>query len=104
MIKNIAVIRGDGIGPEIVGEAIKVLDRIGELYGHTFNYTEADIQRTLDKMGRQRCSLEYANHALAEFLLDSVCEWLNDNGHQELCDSTIENMDLDKLFFELPVK
>ena len=26
MVKNIAVIRGDGIGPEIVGEAIKVLD------------------------------------------------------------------------------
>lgn len=68
------------------------------------NYTEADIQRTLDKMGRLRCSLEYANHALAEFLLDSVCEWLNDNGHQELCDLTFENVDLDKLFFALPVK
>ncbi len=35
---NIALIPGDGIGPEIVGEAVKVLDRIGELYGHTFTY------------------------------------------------------------------
>ncbi|MBE5935366.1 MAG: 3-isopropylmalate dehydrogenase [Lachnospiraceae bacterium] len=37
---NIAVIPGDGIGPEIVREARKVLDRIGKKYGHSFNYTE----------------------------------------------------------------
>lgn len=37
---NIAVIPGDGIGPEIVGEAKKILDRVGEVYGHTFQYTE----------------------------------------------------------------
>ncbi len=36
---NIAVIKGDGIGPELVNEALKVLDRIAEKYGHTFNYT-----------------------------------------------------------------
>lgn len=40
MNKNIAVIKGDGIGPEIVEQAQKVLDRIGEKFGHTFNYTE----------------------------------------------------------------
>lgn len=37
---NLAVVKGDGIGPEIVTEAEKVLDRIGEMYGHTFNYTD----------------------------------------------------------------
>lgn len=37
---NIAVIPGDGIGPEIVTEAKKVLDQIGRKYGHKFNYTE----------------------------------------------------------------
>lgn len=37
---NIGVIRGDGIGPEIVSEAIKVLNKIGEIYGHTYNYNE----------------------------------------------------------------
>lgn len=37
---NIAVIKGDGIGPEIVDEAIKVLKKIGEKYNHTFNFTE----------------------------------------------------------------
>ena len=31
MVKNISVIRGDGIGPEIVNEAIKVLDKVAEL-------------------------------------------------------------------------
>lgn len=43
MVKNIAVIRGDGIGPEIVNQALLVLDRIGEIYGHTFNYTDVDM-------------------------------------------------------------
>ena len=37
---NIGVISGDGIGPEIVTEAKKVLDRVGSKYGHKFNYTE----------------------------------------------------------------
>ena len=33
---RIAVIPGDGIGPEIVAEAIKVLDKIAEKFGHQF--------------------------------------------------------------------
>ena len=52
MNKNIAVIRGDGIGPEIVNEAIKVLDVIAEKYGHTFSYTDADMGGcAIDKYG-----------------------------------------------------
>lgn len=35
---QIAVIPGDGIGPEIVREACLVLHRVGEVYGHTFEY------------------------------------------------------------------
>ena len=38
---NIAVIEGDGIGPEIVRAAVTVLDTVGEKYGHKFNYTKA---------------------------------------------------------------
>lgn len=37
---NIAVIPGDGIGPEIITEAKKVLDKVGDKFGHSFNYTE----------------------------------------------------------------
>ena len=37
---KITLIPGDGIGPEIVREAKKVLDKVGEVYGHTFHYTE----------------------------------------------------------------
>jgi 3-isopropylmalate dehydrogenase len=37
---KIVTIPGDGIGPEIVREACKVLDRVGEVYGHTFSYKE----------------------------------------------------------------
>ncbi len=43
MNKNIAVIRGDGIGPEIVEQALRVLDRIAELFGHTFHYIDVDM-------------------------------------------------------------
>ena len=52
MVKNIAVIRGDGIGPEIVNEALKVLNKVAELYGHTFNYTDVDMGGcAIDKYG-----------------------------------------------------
>ena len=37
---NVTVIPGDGIGPEIVREAKKVMDQVGMVYGHTFDYTE----------------------------------------------------------------
>ena len=37
---KIAVVPGDGIGPEVIRETIKVLDRIGQKYGHQFQYTE----------------------------------------------------------------
>ena len=40
MEKNIAVIKGDGIGPEIVTEAMKILDAVAKKYNHKFNYTE----------------------------------------------------------------
>ncbi|MBQ8513647.1 MAG: 3-isopropylmalate dehydrogenase [Clostridia bacterium] len=52
MNKNIAVIRGDGIGPEIVEQALRVLDKIAGLYGHTFTYTDADMGGcAIDKHG-----------------------------------------------------
>ena len=37
---KIGVIKGDGIGPEIVTEAMKVLDKVGEVYGHTMDYDQ----------------------------------------------------------------
>ncbi len=40
---KITVLPGDGIGPDIIAEALKVLDLIGEKYGHSFLYTEADL-------------------------------------------------------------
>lgn len=52
MNKNIAVIRGDGIGPEIVNQALRVIDKIGELYGHRFTYTDVDMGGcAIDKWG-----------------------------------------------------
>ena len=37
---KIGVIKGDGIGPEIVTEAMKVLDKVGNVYGHTCHYEQ----------------------------------------------------------------
>ena len=52
MVKNIAVIRGDGIGPEIVNEALKVLQKVATLYGHTFGFTNVDMGGfAIDKYG-----------------------------------------------------
>ena len=52
MRKNIAVIRGDGIGPEIVNETLQVLDKIAGLYGHEFTYTDVDMGGcAIDKWG-----------------------------------------------------
>ena len=36
---KIAVIKGDGVGPEIVDEGLKVLDKIAQKYNHKFEYT-----------------------------------------------------------------
>ena len=35
---NIGLLKGDGIGPEIVESAVAVLEKIGEKYGHKFNF------------------------------------------------------------------
>jgi len=43
MKKTIAVLPGDGIGPEIISEAIKVLNSIAKAYGHTFEYKYVEI-------------------------------------------------------------
>ena len=52
MIKNITLLKGDGIGPEIVDQAVKVLGAVAKKYGHEFNYTEVDIGGcSIDKFG-----------------------------------------------------
>ena len=40
---SIAVLPGDGIGPEVTNESVKILNRIGELYGHHFSYKHGDV-------------------------------------------------------------
>ncbi len=52
MEKNITLLKGDGIGPEIVDQAVKVLDAVAKKYNHTFHYTEVDIGGcSIDKFG-----------------------------------------------------
>ncbi len=65
MKKNIGVIRGDGIGPEITEQALGVLDRVAAVYGHSFTYTDID-------MGG--CSLDKYGEPLTGAMLDKCLE------------------------------
>lgn len=52
MNKIIALLPGDGIGPEIVNEAVKVLSAVAEKFGHHFAYRTVDIGGcSIDKFG-----------------------------------------------------
>lgn len=49
---NIGLLKGDGIGPEIVDSAVRVLDEIGKKFGHEFVFTPYDIGgAAIDKYG-----------------------------------------------------
>ena len=43
MKKKIAVLPGDGIGPEIIAQAVKVLETVGKRYNHEFEFEEGIV-------------------------------------------------------------
>lgn len=43
MIYKIGILPGDGVGPEVISQAVKVLDKVGETFGHRFEYTYMKI-------------------------------------------------------------
>lgn len=52
MHAKIALLPGDGIGPEVIAEGVKVLQAVGEKFGHTFEFSEAIIGgRAIDETG-----------------------------------------------------
>lgn len=63
-MKKIAVLPGDGIGPEVMQEAIKVLDAIQARFGVSFEYSHADVGG---------CAIDNHGHALPASTLD-VCK------------------------------
>ena len=44
MKKNIVVLPGDGVGPEVINEAVKVLKKIAEKFNHQFKFKEGLIE------------------------------------------------------------
>jgi 3-isopropylmalate dehydrogenase len=62
---DIAVIKGDGIGAEVVAEALKILDRVASKYGREFKYTEV-------LMGG--CAYDDAGHPLPEETVKTCLE------------------------------
>ncbi|MCL2420857.1 MAG: 3-isopropylmalate dehydrogenase [Defluviitaleaceae bacterium] len=74
---KIATIPGDGIGPDIVVETIKVLDKIGAIYGHEFEYTEVlaggiAIDKTGEPLPQETVDVCKASDAV---LLGAVGGW-----------------------------
>lgn len=61
---TIAVIHGDGIGPEVVDQTLLVLDRVGERFGHSFTYT---------KVLAGGCAIDAVGHCLPQETID-VCK------------------------------
>jgi 3-isopropylmalate dehydrogenase len=67
----IALLPGDGIGPEVIPEAVKVLDGIAALFGHVFDYRMGDVGgAAIDKTGGPlpESTLELARHSDAVLL------------------------------------
>ena len=60
MDMHIALVPGDGIGPDIVREAVKVLDRTAELYGHSIAYSEVEA----GGVSIDRCGVPLTDEAL----------------------------------------
>ena len=60
---QICLLPGDGIGPEIIAEGVKVLDAVGAKYGVTFEYTEAAIGG---------CAIDEFGTALPEATLEAA--------------------------------
>ena len=80
MNKKITVLKGDGIGPEVVEQALKVLDAICKKYNHNFEYVEALIGGVaIDKFGVPLPdeTLEIAKNSDAVFL-GAVGDWKYD--------------------------
>lgn len=59
---RIAVVPGDGIGPEVVGQALKVLDKVGEIYGHSFEY---------EKVLAGGCAIDAVGQCLPQETIDT---------------------------------
>lgn len=80
MNKKIVILKGDGIGPEVVNQALKVLDAVCEKYNHKFEYVEALIGGVaIDKFGvplpDETSELAKASDAV---LLGAVGDWKYD--------------------------
>lgn len=80
MEKNILVLKGDGIGPEVVEQALKSLEAVSKKFNHKFNYTEALIGGiAVDNTGvpLPEETLEFAKKSDA-VLLGAVGDWKYD--------------------------
>ena len=69
-LQQLAILPGDGIGPEVIAQAIKVLDALRAKYGYAWTYTYADIGAVaIDKHGSPYPAATHAACAAADAVL-----------------------------------
>ena len=92
MEKTIALIPGDGIGPDVVAEAVNVLDAVAAKYGHKWNYTNVIAGGcAIDKFGNlfRRSSLTFVlnqtRHCLALLAVRNGIIFLQKSVQKRLC-------------------
>lgn len=67
---NIALLEGDGIGPEVVAEAVKVMDQVAAKFGHQINYTKALVgAAAIDAVGEPYPDATHAVCAASDAVL-----------------------------------
>ncbi|MEJ7671577.1 MAG: isocitrate/isopropylmalate family dehydrogenase [Chitinophagaceae bacterium] len=82
MVKTISVIPGDGIGPEVTEQSIKVLNAVAERFDHEFNYTYclmgADAidktgnplpDETIEVLFEQRCHFIWSHRSIQNMIM-----------------------------------
>ena len=63
---KIAVVPGDGIGVDVIREAVRVLDKVGEVYGHTFHKEYLRLSYVFQDCATDHCATGIACFTLMQ--------------------------------------
>ena len=94
---NIGLLKGDGIGPEIVDSAVKVLQKIGEKFGHQFNFSsyligDLNYMKIRDRCAAIGCGIDWDQTTGQVILVPKAADNTNDSGASIDDTASVEEM------------